>query len=528
MSNLASLYSSRGGLEPESPVFVGRDDTLRDIFVRLSGSNKNLPGVAVVGPRRFGKTSLLKQLLSPAVRSRYVDNPDGWHVAYMDASGRRWTGFGDFRSSALGALGIASGQQGNSHDCFSEGVQRIMASVGGKTTLLLLDEFNYIAPQLGKDEQAELRSAVDNLPGFSLVVGVAQRPDDLLEHIPYDEASELAPVLNLALPYLASLSVKEAHDLVRAGRIHADLDPDEEAEEWVVRVVGTHPLLLHAACFAWYRAVGARTLGELSAGERDTAERNIHAEVSPHWQHIAHALRGSVRSLVFGQIDPGSDIAVQRAERVLEEFGLTIWFRQSGSLRPEEGVGPTTEPALDVADQLMSEIEGINARHQLLVKRVEWVFRTDRLAGNDGIYLRRHVDDREGFASFIGALARLMYDGSQGVVPPKLRGQVKPVLPGWCYKDSRSVVVDLLALRNYHTHLLAPDPQLAAEHLESAGDVFERYCKKRAPEAGDLETVRIGLLTSAVNFVKKLNELLPVQADLKSDDFFASLPTNRS
>jgi len=84
--------------------------------------------------------------------------------------------------------------------------------------------------------------------------------------------------------------------------------------------------------------------------------------------------------------------------------------------------------------------------------------------------------------------------------------------------------VDLLALRNYYTHLLAPDPQLAAEHLESAGDVFEKYCRKRAPESGDLEAVRIGLLTAAVNFVRRLSGLLPVAPDLKPDEFFASMP----
>jgi hypothetical protein len=440
----------------------------------------------------------------------------------MDVSSRRWNGFGDFRAAALAVLGLTDEERTrHPHDCFSESVQRIVAQLGNKTTVLLLDEFNYVAAQLGKDEQAELRSAIDNVSSFSLVIGVSQRPDELLEHISYDEASELAPVINLALPYLASLSEGEAQQLIRVGRTQTGLDADGEAEEWIMGLVGTHPLLVHAACFAWYRMAGARTLSELSASECKDAEMCIQAEVEPQWRHIAHSLHGCARALVFGDTEPGSTRTVERAERVLEEFGLTPWFRRSGSLPAEEAASLVAEPTYDASEDLIREIEGINARHQLLVKRVEWVFRTDRLAGNDGIYLRRQIRDREAFDSFIGALSRLLYDGSQGVVPPKLRGQIKPVLPGWCYKDNRSVIVDLLALRNYHTHLLAPDPVLAAEHLQSAGDVFERYCQKRAPERGDLETVRIGLLAAAVRFVRRLNDLMPLAADLKAEQFFA-------
>ena len=514
---IASLYSSRGGLEPGSSVFVGRDATFRDVFMRLSGSNENLPGVAVVGPRRIGKTSFLKQLLDSAVRARYVDEPEAWHVAYLDVSRHRWTGFGSFRKAALDALGSSLEQ--HAADCFSDGVTRIIRDLGSKITILLLDEFHHVAAELGKNEQAELRSAIDNISSFSLVLGVAQNPDEILEHIPYDTASELAPLINLALPKLARLENSEAHQLIRIGREQEGLAADSEGEDWLIESVGTHPLLLHAACFAWYGMVGEKAFSELSNDERNRAQTGVRREVESQWPYVVRALRAAARALLFDRLLPSNQSTLQEAREELERYGLTPWFRQSGVVRAADIRGPSSDRA-DNVEQLMTAVEELNDRHQLILRRRDWVFRTDRLSGNDGIYLGRHVQGQEDLARFVGALCRLLYDGSQGVVAPQLRGRVKPVLRGWCYRDPRSVITHLIALRNYHTHLLAPDPVVAAEHLQATGEVFELYCGKRAPEVADLETVRVGLLTAATRFVSRLNQFLPLSCDLQADQFF--------
>jgi hypothetical protein len=487
--------------------------------MRLSSTGNNLPGVAVVGPHRIGKTSLLKQLMDPGVRARYVEQPGTWHIAYLDASRRPWRGFGDFRSIALEALGLSAEQQASHlHDCFSDAVQRIISQLGSKTTILLIDEFNYIAAELGKDEQAELRSAIDNIPSFSLVLGVSQNPDEILEHIPYDTASELAPVINLALPTLARLTESEGRQLVKIGREQAGLKSDSEAENWLLECVGTHPLLLHAACFAWYRVVGTKAFSELSPTERNRAQDNVRTEVEFQWHHVVRSLSGAARNLVLGCIPPANTGERLRAERELEKFGLMPWFRQSGAIRPDE-LSVSGDKG-DPADQLMIAVEEINHRQQLLAQRPEGVFRTDSLFGNDMIYLRRQVRDRESFVPFVQALCRLLYDGSNAVVSPQLRGKLKPVLPGWCYKDLRSVITQVMALRNYSTHLLERDPDIAAEHLRSAGDIFDQYCHKRAPETADFEIVRVGLLTTATRFVRRLNQFLPLSLELKADEFF--------
>jgi hypothetical protein len=520
VKDVAGVYSSRGGLEPGSPVFVGRQDILRDIFMRLSGPGKNLPGVAIVGPHRIGKTSLLKQLLHPALRVRYVQ--DEWHVAYLNVSGRPWTGLDSFRESALSAFGVP--QTHRSYyptDCFTDAIRRVLRDNGGKTTVLILDEFNYIASQLGRDEQAELRSAIDDISSFTLVLGVSQNPDEILEHIPYDVASELAPVINLALPSLGRLYDDEARQLIGVGRYMQELEPDEKAAEWLIDLVGTHPLLLHAACFAWYRQMGTRSFGELSRSERNAVRTAINSEIDLQWRYVVRSLSGTVRALMYGQI---SSERAPKAQKELEDFGVKNWAQHiSVGLLADLNSAPGSIG--DEVDELMKEIETVSERHRLLVGRDQYLFRREQLIGNDLVYLRRKVNDRGDFKHFIEALGRLLYDGSNGVVPPELRGKVKPTLPGWCYSDSRSVILHVTVLRNYAIHLAAPDADLEAEHLQSAGEVFEIYCHNRSPEGSDWEAIRGALVNASTDFMRRLNRSLPLRDDLRAADFFDGSPS---
>ena len=110
--------------------------------------------------------------------------------------------------------------------------------------------------------------------------------------------SQLAPLINHALPYLKRLSNEEGKLLVSVARTGAELDRDADAEEWLVGLVGTHPLLLHAACFAWYRFVGDRKLLELTRSERVQAEEGIEAELALQWRYVMRTLSVSAGALV--------------------------------------------------------------------------------------------------------------------------------------------------------------------------------------------------------------------------------------
>ena len=76
------------------------------------------------------------------------------------------------------------------------------------------------SPELRKEDQAELRGAVNNVSQFAIILGVARQPDEVLEYIG-DSASDLAPVIHIVQPSLAALSEDDARLLTRIGRTQA-------------------------------------------------------------------------------------------------------------------------------------------------------------------------------------------------------------------------------------------------------------------------------------------------------------------
>jgi hypothetical protein len=209
-------------------------------------------------------------------------------------------------------------------------------------------------------------------------------------------------------------------------------------------------------------------------------------------------------------------------QKKIHEFGLVSQALERFT-RVQQALKAQTyyDHPIDPVDKLISTVAVLNQRHQLLVQRRESIFRTHVFATNDVVYLRRTVGTEEDFKRVMEALARLLYDGSDAVVAPELRGKVKPKLPKVCYRDSRSLLPHLVALRNYYLHIPTDDAALATEHLRSAGDAFERYCEVRTPSGSDFERGRIRLLNEAITLVQRLVENLPLGDTLNADKLFS-------
>ena len=320
--DLAALYSSRAGLEPDAPTFAGRRDTLTDIFRRLANPVA-MPSVAVLGPRRYGKTSLLKQILSATVRKQFRDEAVDWDVAYIDLSSSPWRGFDAFRRRFLRILVEArrfAMFEPNPEDCIEDVVSGLLKA-SRKPLVVILDEFDCIAPELGKAEQAELRGAIVNVPRFAMIVGVAREPTALLEHIG-DVASDLAPVLAIALPRLAGLTEAEARDLIRTGRVLAGLPQDIAAETALLQWAGRHPLLLQAACYAWYGTVGGSCWRDLSKKQVKSVQEKVFEEVGSQIPFVIRGLGSQARLLVSEQLQELTEPAKHASQQDIADLGL--------------------------------------------------------------------------------------------------------------------------------------------------------------------------------------------------------------
>ena len=520
--NPAELYASRAGLEPDAPSFVGRESTIRDVMRRLN-SIGNMASVAIAGPRRIGKTSLLKQLLSGKCRAEYGPESEQWAVVYLDLSTRRWKGFDAFRANVLGQVADVLGQsvEDTRDECLEDVVRRLLRHAG-RSCVLVLDEFDSIAADLRRDDQAELRGAIANVPQFAIVIGIARPIDTILEYIG-DSVSDLSPVISIALPVLGALSADEARELVRVGRLSVGRDPDAEAENLILDMAGTHPLLLQAACYAWYSLVASRSYSDLPSAELKGVTERIADEVRRQSPFVYHSLSEVSRMLVDGRSEELSSAEQGRALRELELNGLTVQAANglfSGSAR----VSAERDVERDSVEELIEAVHDLNRRHQRAAADPKPLIRADVFSTGDVILLRRIPHSEHEFKQFVEVLAKLLYDGTNGVVAPELRGKLKPTLPKCCYKDSRSVVVHLVCLRNYYVHLPAAEPDLAEKHLKDARSVLNCYAGTALPGPKEFEAARVRLLEGARLLVSRLNAHLPLDADQDADVLFSGCP----
>jgi hypothetical protein len=165
-------------------------------------------------------------------------------------------------------------------------------------------------------------------------------------------------------------------------------------------------------------------------------------------------------------------------------------------------------------DDLLTALEvavlRLNHRQQLVTGCAAEVVRSCRQI-HDPIFLRRSPRNEREFSEFITALARLLYDGTNGVTSAADRGTVTPTLPGWCYRDHRSVILHVIVLRNHYLHGLSPNETTAEEHLASAGDVFEIYTSKRVADDRDFAAVRVRMLEAATRLMNQLAAHVPVR-----------------
>lgn len=328
---IAAHYSNRAGLEPGAPSFVGREDTLRDLFRRMAGP-MNVATVAVTGPRRCGKTSLLKQTLLPVIRDRFVEGGRGWDVVYIDLSSRPWRGFDAFRQMLLQHLAVvrdvASFDQ-EPENYLEDAVHKLVRG-SSRPLIALLDEFDAIAAELGKAEQGELRGALVNVPEFGAVLGVARPPGELLEYIG-DVVSDLAPIIAIAHPPLRALTVPEARKLARIGRTQASLPEDELAEDALQEWAGRHPLLLQAACYAWYDSVGEKSWQNLTKSELRAAEGRVGEEVRSQLPFVLRALSPHARMVMDGRSLELIEAVRKRAQVEIQELDLARFVIDSST-----------------------------------------------------------------------------------------------------------------------------------------------------------------------------------------------------
>lgn len=534
MRDIARVYATRGALVAGSEVFVGRTRTAADIVRRLANPRTNLIGVALVGPRRTGKSSLLQQLTHMPFRAQFADGAEDWVVAHLEMAAERWTGIARFRRRVAEVLargvGLSVDEVWKEDHALDQSVEEILRRVPGRTVLLLLDQFQAVAAELDREDQTAFRAALEGerMGRFSIIMAVERSPDELLEFVPNVVKSQLAGVVNVAVPPLGGLTEREARRLVGVGRTLHGLEPDPDAEEWLMDRVGRHPALLHAACYAWYAVAAERRWAELSFAERQDADAAIRTEVAPQWAQLLPALPSDLRAHLR---HPSPEPLAPRLTQHLTELGVERFVATYLGLGEAQSSGPILSLPIgaeawhspEPVERLIQAVEDLNHSQQVSTGRPERLFRVGDLSTSDRVLIGRTSRRKQDCSESVRGLALLLYDGTNGAVAPEERGVCKPTLPRWCYQDCRSVIVQVIAWRNHLMHLSAQTPTIQAEHLAVIRQLCQLYAGCDAPtRPEDWDRIRTGLVVASGDFVIRLQKFVPVDKHLTEEAFFDS------
>lgn len=402
---LERRYTSRGGLQPDDPTFVGRRDVLDDLLHRMNGASR-VNSVVVLGPKRSGKTSLLRQLTSPRVRAEYGPEVATWCVGFVDLSNRP-RDFDALRRRLVEAAAQALQRRFDpellTRVDYLEGQLEHLLDGATAPLVLLVDEFDAAAPDLRRDDLGELRAAACNLPSFAFAFTAERDPSQSIEDTK-DKMSDLLAVLHCVPARLGALSEGEARALVQLGRTSHELAPDPAAERHVVELVGRHPLLLQAACFEWYSVAKTRVLAELDPAELQRADERIARAYTDQCGHVVSALHpATIAALSNGPLagEGAAELAALGLQGPLFERFLQTSLR---------GMSPAGR-----VDALLVSLERLRLqRHGDKYPII--------IARNDHVYLRRRVTDNRDAAAFAASLSRLL-------------SAYRPFLPDACLRD---------------------------------------------------------------------------------------------
>ncbi|WP_375767762.1 ATP-binding protein [Archangium gephyra] len=486
--------------------FVGRTRALN----RLMGvvSQEQTTAGWIHGPRRGGKSSLARNLASEAQQQ-------GSTVVYLDASDLVPTDFDGLLERVLARIPPELRPSGSAP--VRQRFEMLAGRSADNSILLVFDEFDQIALNLGTDEQALLRRLKEEHKRFCYLFATRLKPSLIVEEVS-DERSRL---LGVCTPEkLGMMERRDVHELCK--RVGRDLG-SASFERWhepIWRAVGG----LGAAVMALTHALAVEQLeveGELDAAQvEDVLEQrreDVNGFLSGFWRDLQPGTREFL--LEAGPAVSNEHRSSAKQEGFIDAAGSVIrpaWLievsNRLGRIPPEMqvGEGPNRVAKTERLHMLMA---ALNSN----IKRLGYVQMFLHTDESLHYYpLNRPVRDQAGLKAAVDHLFKVLCEGARNSagtwrIPEPLLTEFKASAP---YKE-------LVALRHFYDHDpdQRDDAERPSERYQNQGEVFRRHCGQPNPDHSDQwERVRDGLVDGLVDLLARL--------EVRSRDLPAS-PTRR-
>lgn len=327
--SIENPYFHRGPIRNPA-YFFGRQQEVTSALSLI----KNNQSVSIVGPRRIGKTSFLFHIFHPAVMAQYGLPPDEHIFVYIDCGGLSeldQVGFYrlileetedqllaqdlDVRFSIPDPL---------TYRQFERTLRRL--SRQGLKLIYLLDEFEHLSENYSLD--ADFFSGLRGLTARHNVCYVTASQAHLLE-LSYAEGVLGSPFFNIfAVQYLGLFSQNEAAQLIHTPAQTAGVEIPAPAAEYLLELVGPHPMFLNVACFHTFAWLSQQR--ESTAMPADDSrlpaqiEGAILDEVEGHLRYYWGKLDDHEQAALASLGQPGQGETTQVLFHRLEQKGLVI------------------------------------------------------------------------------------------------------------------------------------------------------------------------------------------------------------
>jgi hypothetical protein len=301
--------------------FVGRRAELGKIFSALEMAvTGQVQPVAIIGPRRIGKSSLLYHLTQ--IFDQHLQNPDMYHFIYvdLDAAGCQ-TQTGLFKY-ILECLPLAEGVPTPDLIAFDAALERLHRS-GGPCPVVCLDEFEHLT-QRKAEFPDDFFTALRSLAQDGKVALVTASKTSLAEL--FVQGGLTSPFHNIFQPLiLGDLPVAEADELLARGRACDRPFTGSECAD-LRRLAGENPYALQLAGSLLYQAKVA------PAPDWDQLKRDFHAQFN-------FATRGLSSQEQFAAGARRALASVRKAPRGVGRFILDVLKNDKASDATAEILG---------------------------------------------------------------------------------------------------------------------------------------------------------------------------------------------
>jgi hypothetical protein len=275
--------------------------------------------LAVSGPRRIGKTSLLFHLAQPDIATAHGLGPEAARWVYLD--GGMLDGLDE--EWLYGAVDRALGGDADAvpYSRFVERLRGLASLPAAPRLILALDEFELIAanPRLGPALFNRLRGLTTQYP---LQFITAAR--DPLWQLSFAHRETLSsPFFNIFAPLpLGLFSDEEAGTLLSTLSTRArKAGFAAETVAFILEWAGPHPLFLQVAAYRAFGALGGHTAkkltDEMMAGIRSQVLADLEPHLSYYWDNLDAEAQYTLAALPLLERDVRTDAVVH-----LETAGL--------------------------------------------------------------------------------------------------------------------------------------------------------------------------------------------------------------